>query len=358
MTGRLRVGVIGAGWWASIAHLPSLAANPRVELAAVADPTPGRADAAAERFGIPLRFSDVGRFFRESAVDAVVIATPHTTHFPLVSTALANGIHVLVEKPMVTTARDAWALVDQAESTDRVLAVGLTYQYAPAAWRVQEAVQHEIGELVSVNAEFSSNTYGLFSTTDPAKANLDDPTLPHGTTYSDPALSGGGQGHTQLTHLLGGLLWAAGDQATEVAAFMDNRGVPVDVVDALAFRLRGGALCTASSTGTTPAGAPVRHQIRFHGTAGVVEWDMLAAEAWIYREGGSIEHVENPGDRPAYAREEVSRMFAEVVLDGAPNRAPAISAAASVALIEGAYLAADVRQTVQVMQGAFAERMS
>lgn len=351
MTRLARIGVIGAGWWASTVHLPALALNPRVELVAVCDPSLERAEAAAAAFGIPRNYTDVEALIAAGGLDGVVVATPHTTHYPIVSAALRAGLNVLVEKPMTTKSADAWSLVDIAAETGRTLAVGLTYQYAPAALRVRQAVRSEIGELVSVNAEFSSNTYGLFATTDPEAANLDDPAKPHGTTYSDPSLSGGGQGHTQLTHLLGGLLWAAGEQASEVSAFVDNRGLAVDVVDALAFRLTNGALGVASSTGTTPPGAPVRHRIRFHGTKGSVEWDMLRADAWIYRKGGSIEHFENPVHLPSYAREEVSATFARILLDGGPNLAPADYAAASVSLIEAAYLAAESKRTTPVAQG-------
>lgn len=351
MSRQAKLGVIGAGWWATTAHLPSMVLNPQVDLVAVCDPSPVRAQAAAQNFGVPHSYTDVHAMLEAGGLDGVVVATPHTTHYDIVAAALHAGVGVLVEKPMATTAEHAWALVQIAAQTDTMLSVGLTYQYAPAARRVRTAVREEIGELVCVNAEFSSNTFSLFATTDPAKANLDDPARPHGTTYSDPALSGGGQGQTQLTHILGGLLWAAGDQATEVSAFMDNRSLAVDVVDALAFRLAGGALCTTSSTGTTPPGAPVRHRIRFHGTTGVVEWDLLKADAWIYREGGIIEHVEHPVNRPSYAAREVSAAFAALVLGDGPNLAPADYAAASAALIEASYHAASSKRAEPVMQG-------
>ena len=182
------------------------------------------------------------------------------------------------------------------------------------------------------------------------QADLDRPDVPHGTTYSDPR-TGGGQGYTQLSHLLGAVVWATGQQATEVSAFMDTRGLRVDVVDALAFRLTGGALCVASSTGTTPPGVMPRHRIRFHGTAGMVEWDMLAAEAWIHREGGHITHVANPSDRTAYASTQVALEFTRVIAGLAENPAPSDTTAASISLIEAAYRSAASGERTSVRQG-------
>lgn len=351
---RVRLAMVGAGWWATTVHLPAMVRNPEIELVAVCDPSPDRAQAAAARFGVVSSHEDLVELLAPRTgigeLDGLVVATPHDTHHRIVAAALTAGVHVLVEKPMTTGADDAWDLVELAQRHRRHLVVGLTYQFAPAARRVQQAVREQIGRVTCVNAEFSSGTYPLFAATAPATGEPDDPSVPHGATYADPS-TGGGQGHTQLTHLLGGLLWALGDQAVEVSAYMSTCGLAVDVVDALAFRLAGGALGTASSTGTTPARVPARHRIRFHGTAGVVEWDLLKADAWIHLEGGLSEHVENPVDEPAYHREQVTADFARLIRDGGINPAPADTAAASVALIAAAYAAARSGRSTGVTQG-------
>jgi predicted dehydrogenase len=351
---RARIAVVGAGWWSSTAHLPSLAANPRAEVVAVCDPDASRAALATSAFG-GTPYTDIDAMLAEARPDGVIVATPHTTHFALASAALRAGCAVLVEKPLATTAADAWELVRLARERSLLLAGGLTYQYAAVAPFVREAVQERIGELRSVNAEFSSNTLFLFATVDPADANLEDPSAPHGTTYSDPR-TGGGQAHTQLSHLLGGVLWATGRQATEVTAFTANHGLAVDLVDTVAIRLEGGALAAASSTGTTPPGVPVRHRIRFHGTAGMVEWDMLGASATLFSEGGTSECFENPHHLPAYGTGRVSESFVDSILDGTPTPAPGEAAAACVSLVEALLASADasaVRPVAQDPEGVF-----
>jgi predicted dehydrogenase len=331
--------------------LPALAADPTIEFVAVCDPDPARARSAAEQFGAKFSFSDLAALLDEVNLDCAVVATPHTTHRPLVEQLLRAGVDVLVEKPMTTTAADAWALVELARELGRTLSVGLTYQYAATADRVRETIANEIGELVCVNAEFSSGTEGLFSTTDPLSARPDDPSLPHGTTYSDPALSGGGQGQTQLSHIVGNLMWNTGKQGTEVFAYMDNRGLAVDLVNALTFRLDGGTLGSATSTGTTPFGSSVRHRIRYHGTRAMVEHDLLKAEAWVYGENGAIWHIENPDEMPSYRRNEPVPSFARLVRGEIRNPAPADLAAASVSLIEAAYVSAAEHRPVDVRRG-------
>lgn len=346
----VRIGVVGAGWWSTTVHMPALTADREVDLVAVVDPSPERRAYAVEAFGIPGSYADLPGLLAEGGVDGVIIATPHHTHAELVELCLRHGVNVLVEKPMATTAEAAWRIVELERAGTARVVVGLTYQFAACAPSVRDAVRTRIGELVSVNAEFSSNTGALFATLDEEDASLDQPAAPHGTTYSDPE-TGGGQGYTQLSHLLGGVLWASGDQAVEVSAFMDARGLRVDVVDALAFRLAGGALGTASSTGTTPPGVPVRHRIRFHGTQGMVEWDMLGAEAWIHEAGGLISHVGNPPDRAAYGATVVAVEFARIISGRAESPATSAAAAASISLIEAAYQAAATGERRAVAQG-------
>ena len=346
----LRFAMIGAGWWATTAHLPALHDHPDVELVAVVDPDPDRARAAADSFDVPDSYSTIDELLAARQVDAVVVATPHTTHFPIASTALSAGVSVLVEKPLTTTAQDAWRLVELQRETGAVLALGATYQYPPAADRVREAVQNDIGELVCVNGEFSSTTISIFSETDP-DANRDDPGQPHGITYSDPALSGGGQGQTQLSHVLGSILYSSGRQAIDVFAMMSNRGLTVDIVDALTFRLDGDVLCVTSSPGTTKGGTGIRHRIRYHGTEGMVEHDMVLADAWLYRADGTATHFGNPSHLPSYNRRGPVDGFVDLLRGDGPNRAPGDLAAASASLIDAAYESARTARLVPVHRG-------
>jgi predicted dehydrogenase len=83
-----------------------------------------------------------------SAVDAVVVCTPATTHYGVTRRCLLAGKHVLVEKPITTTADDAEALVMLSESTGKILMVGHTFLYNAAVRKVKDYLKRDDGSRV------------------------------------------------------------------------------------------------------------------------------------------------------------------------------------------------------------------
>ena len=117
MTNVLRMGVIGAGSIAVRGILPHLAlsdVHDRVRLAAVCDPVPGRAAAAAARFGIERAFTDYLDLLEHGNVDAVTIASPIGLHYEQGHLALTAGKHVHFNKTMTTTTAQATELIELA----------------------------------------------------------------------------------------------------------------------------------------------------------------------------------------------------------------------------------------------------
>lgn len=331
-----RIGVVGTGWWATTAHLPALAEYAGADLVAVCEPRAERAKEVAERFGVAQVFGDVRDLLDADVVDGVVIATPHTTHHALARAALRAGVHVLVEKPMTTNASEAYDLVDIAAASGLHLSVGYTYHHTPAADFARTAVREEIGDLICVAAEFISGTQTLFAGgEDPL-----DPSRPHPSTYADPGKSGGGQGHTQVTHLMGTVTWATGREVEEVFCYMDRRGLPVDLVDVMTFRFAGGGIGTVTSSGTAVEGQPARHRVTYYGSRGRVEYDMLAAHATLHRNKGTRVECLPPTEGPAYPTFAPARSFADLLAGRGPNRAPGGAAAATVAFLDASYRSA------------------
>ena len=124
----LRVAVVGVGHLGQH-HARLLAAMDGVELVAVVDTTPGRAQVIAERYGVEAatEVADVA-----GRVDAVTIATPTVTHVETALQFVKAGIPVLVEKPIAGNIREADALVEAAAARGVVLAVGHTERFNPA----------------------------------------------------------------------------------------------------------------------------------------------------------------------------------------------------------------------------------
>jgi predicted dehydrogenase len=148
---RVRVGVIGCGYWG-----PNLVRNffssPATELVAICDANPVRLESVGRTYGAVKQVSSVDQLL-ETGIEAVAIATPVSSHHALATRCLEAGLHVLVEKPLAATALEAQALVDLAERKQRVLMVDHTYLFNPAVRRIKELVEYgELGDLYYVDS--------------------------------------------------------------------------------------------------------------------------------------------------------------------------------------------------------------
>ncbi|MDP6110390.1 MAG: Gfo/Idh/MocA family oxidoreductase [Planctomycetota bacterium] len=114
MSKPVRMGVIGTGSVAVRGILPHLVCDDvqdSVNVTAVCDLSPGRAQAAAERFGAPHYFEDFEALLKSGTVDAVSLATPIGLHYEQGKAAIENGLHVHFNKTMTTTAAEADELI-------------------------------------------------------------------------------------------------------------------------------------------------------------------------------------------------------------------------------------------------------
>lgn len=133
----IRFGVVGAGAW-GINHVRAIVATAGCELAWVADPDPTALEHVC-RFAPRTRtVRDAAEVLSESATDAVVIASPAATHAQLAIAALHAGKHVLVEKPLAMSSREASDIVAAARTSGRVGMVGHLMVYHPAVVRLRE----------------------------------------------------------------------------------------------------------------------------------------------------------------------------------------------------------------------------
>ena len=141
-----RVGLIGFGYWG-----PNLARNlhaiPTCDLAAVCDANSERLEKARGLYRATRFYSDSAEMLA-SDIEAVVIATPARSHYPLAVAALEAGKHVLVEKPLAMSVAEASALVRLAASRERVLMVGHVFAYNMAVRHIRALLDEgAIGDL-------------------------------------------------------------------------------------------------------------------------------------------------------------------------------------------------------------------
>jgi predicted dehydrogenase len=138
MTSGLRIGVVGAGYWGS-KHVRTLSSNPEVDQVAVIDPSAARVAALKRTYPALQCFAALTEAL--PALDAVVIATPPTTHAGLALEALHAGRHVMVEKPLATSRAEAQQVVDAAAERDLVVMVGHTFEHHAAVWALRDIVR-------------------------------------------------------------------------------------------------------------------------------------------------------------------------------------------------------------------------
>lgn len=132
---RLKIGIIGAGNYAASMILPELKADARVELAHVVTSTGLSAAGTATRFGISAHGTDVNAIFADASIQAVIIATRHSTHAALVAEALTAGKAVFVEKPLAID-DSGLALVRKAMRPASRLMVGFNRRHSPALRKI------------------------------------------------------------------------------------------------------------------------------------------------------------------------------------------------------------------------------
>ena len=345
-----RMGVIGAGWWATQQHIPSLKAYEKAELAGIADVKPEKAKAAAAYYDIGATY-DNHHDLLAAGVDGVVIAVQHAYHYQAARDALDAGVHALVEKPMTLTAADAWDLVARAERNGLHLMVGYTSQFTRHAQAAREIVQAgKIGELQMVSGIFTSwvESYLRGRPQDYAAAFGFPVTGPEADSYADPKLAGGGQGHLQVTHPMGMALWVTGRRVVEVFAYMQNYDLAVDLVNAYSFRLDNGAAGTIASTGAMRPHQRLDQGFVYTGTEGVLRQDMAGGRLEAQYNDGTADAFTNLSEEERYPAHLPARGLVDVILGEAENRAPGEVGARVVEFLEAGYRSAASGRAVRV----------
>jgi predicted dehydrogenase len=143
----VNIGVIGYGYWG-----PNLVRNfveaPDATVMMVADLSAKQLQRVQSRYPAIQTTTDVQALIQHPQIDAVVIATPVSSHYALALAALQAGKHVLVEKPMASTAAEAQHLIEEAARRKLVLMVDHTFVYTGAVRKIAELIRSgELGDV-------------------------------------------------------------------------------------------------------------------------------------------------------------------------------------------------------------------
>jgi predicted dehydrogenase len=150
----VKYGVIGAGAINQRRHLPEAHANPKSTVTAVVDPLKARAEEIAEQYGAAA-YTDHEQMLAEADLDAIVVGTPNAFHAPQSIDALRAGYHVLCEKPMAGSVKEAKAMIAAAKKANRYLMIGMNQRLMPPHVKAKQILDRgALGKVLAFETNF------------------------------------------------------------------------------------------------------------------------------------------------------------------------------------------------------------
>lgn len=138
---KLKIAVVGAGIYGRN-HLNAYTWNPNSDLVAVCDMNKDITNAIAKEYGVKT-YNDVEEMLNNEDIDAVSVATPDPYHKDPVLSAIRHGKHVLVEKPLATSSKDAYEIIDAANEAGVRVMVDYHKRWDPASIAVKNKLAEE-----------------------------------------------------------------------------------------------------------------------------------------------------------------------------------------------------------------------
>ncbi len=248
MNKKLRLGVIGAGSFASRRHIPVIIKSQFAELVAMCRRDEKMLKKMAEHFNCNNTFTDYREMLDSVEMDGVLITTPHALHYEHAKSALEKGLHVMIEKPMAVKTSEAKELADIAKSKGLVIVVALN----PPFWQHTTYIRNfissgELGDVEGVYITWVGNAEHVFGLAPMPESvpGVVPPTIFRG----DPKLGGGGHFIDSGSHLISELIWTTSLNVTEVCAVMDNP--EFDMRASISIKLENGAVSNISNIGNS-----------------------------------------------------------------------------------------------------------
>ncbi len=154
MDKKIKIGIIGTGS-ISNTHLEAYKKNPNVELYAFCDINEERLKTMAEKYGVTRTFTDMHEMLKLEEIDAVSVCTWNSQHAPCTIAALNAGKHVLCEKPMATSAKEAREMKAAAEKNGKLLMIGFVRRFGNDCAILQDFIDNGyFGDLYYAKASY------------------------------------------------------------------------------------------------------------------------------------------------------------------------------------------------------------
>lgn len=357
MSDVMGMGVVGAGAIAlrcPLAHLSVEDVQDRVRLAAVCDPFPGRAKAAAERFGVPAAYETFEELLGDPNVDAVTLCSPIGLHHEQGRAAIRAGKHVHFNKTMAIRAADCTEMMDLAAEKGVRLVASPGQMLQPHNRRIRKKLlAGDLGRVLWAVCGGGPDTYHLeqeqdFRGGDDVLSNVDPSWY-----FQKP---GGGPMWDVIVyhlHALTGLLGPARRLTALSGLALPERtwrgkSIPCEMDDSTFILLDFGQSLFAVAFGAVTGTVTVRFQPTIFGTKGMVRGTEFNGEE-VRREGDHLPHVVGRHAKlpEAHVFEDVMQLV-DWVREGKPSMASPQHARHVIEIIETAYEVARTGQTTEL----------
>jgi predicted dehydrogenase len=344
MSDKVKLGFIGAGWWATSNHMPLFKMRDDVELVGVCRLGAEELKQVQEHFGFTYATEDYRDLLQNCDLDGVVVSSPHTLHYEHTLATLDAGLHVMCEKPMTTRAPHARELVKRAQEKGRHLLVPYGWHYRAFIQRAKKLLDDgAVGTIEYVLCHMASPIRTLlsgqeFDVGEDSGGSNDGMFTPDAATWADPVMAEGGYGHAQMSHSSGMLFWLTGLRAKSVFAAMSRPGSEVELYDAMTVRFDAGAIGSFSGAGSVPVGQGFQVDLRIFGDKGMLLLDCERARLELTRHDGINESFDLKPDAGAYECSGPPANFVDLISGATDvNYAPGEAAMRGVEVLDAAY---------------------
>lgn len=347
---QLNIGVVGAGWWATSAHIPGILNHERARLYAVQNRTRAKARRVAADFGAPHAFEDYRELIELDNLDGVVISSTPNVHFQQAKYALERGKHVLIEKPMTFTAAEARELCDLASKNKLNILVSCPWHYTRHGIESAKMIGGgRLGDIKMISVLMTNPVHRLLRGIDTSPTHGLNQTYmdPNPGSYSDPEIAGGGQIYAQVSHVGAYLSFLTSLKPVEVFAKFDNAGSKIDIYNTLNVTMDNGAVVSIASTGATPLNIR-QYEVRVFGTKGILLLELWQGHMSFHPFQGEIQRFENLTEDEIYPDQAPVSNFIDVIFGVETNGSPGALGMVAMEIIEAACRSNKEQQTIQI----------
>jgi predicted dehydrogenase len=347
LNGKLQVGIVGAGSIGRDQHLPGWAKVPFAEVIAAADVSAEALERAAQIVPLRSRFSDWRQLVALEELDVVDICTPNRTHAEIALTALANGKHVLCEKPLATTSAEARAMCAAARQANRLLMAAQHLRFDPVARQLKGLIEAgKTGDIYYARAQWLRRRM-----------------LPARPTFVERELSGGGPALDVGVHVVDLAYWYLGAPqpvrvSSQVSCHLahnehlsgswgdwDRSRFDVEDFAVAMVHFANGATLTLETSWLAFQPEPEIIRLQCFGSRAGLVWPDGVLVGETNRVPWKLQLSETPKAAPHH--EEI-REFAQAVRDGLPSPVPPEESLRVVQIIEAIYRSSQAQAEVRI----------